>query len=60
MDTNDIPTILSSILVFSSAMFGAWNLLFFKEFKRLKIENELLKLKLKDEQRGKQSLHEEC
>ncbi len=60
MDINDLPNFLYSILVFLSAMFGAWNLLNYKEFNRLKIENDFLKLKLKNEQRGKQSLHEEC
>lgn len=53
MNVNDVSNMLYSILVFVSACFGAWNLYLLiklrgtdQECKRLKIENEELKVKL--------------
>ncbi|MCW3111355.1 MAG: hypothetical protein JWQ09_5861 [Segetibacter sp.] len=46
MNTNDISEILYYILIILSSLTGIWNLLYFKEFKKMKVENELLKLKL--------------
>lgn len=61
MIENDISTILLCLLLTVSAVIGALNLIHYKDFRRLKIENELLKFKLrKCEQSGSQRIHEEC
>lgn len=48
MNANDISTILLSALMLISGITGLINIAHFKEFKKLKIENELLKYKLKE------------
>lgn len=61
VNSNETSSILYSILLFFGMILAAVNLIRFKEFKRLKVENELLKFKLKDcEQRGTGTVHEEC
>lgn len=48
VNSNDISNLLYCLLLVTGAVFGALNLLRYREFKALKIENELLKFKLKE------------
>lgn len=45
---NEISNLLFSILIILCTIFGMWNMWFFKEFKRLKNENILLKERIED------------
>lgn len=48
MSANEVPNLLFYLLVGSCWLGGAWNLHHYKKYKELKIENELLKFKLKE------------
>lgn len=61
MIENEISTLLLAILLTAGGIFGALNLWHHKDYKRLKIENELLKFKLKEcEQSRSKRVHEKC
>lgn len=60
MIENEISTIIFCLILAVGVIFAGVNLWNFRKFKELKIENELLKLKLKNcEQRGT-SIHAKC
>lgn len=61
MIENEISTLILCLLLTAGAVIGALNLLHYRKYKELKIENELLKFKLKEcEQSGSQRIHEKC
>lgn len=61
MIENDISTLLLCVLLSVAGVFGALNLWNYRKFKELKIENELLKFKLKEcEQSRSKRIHEKC
>lgn len=52
VNTDEISNLLYCSLLVAGAIVGAWNLIHYRKFKELKIENELLKLKLKECERN--------